>query len=121
MRGDAQSTSYPVVLSHSILNSNGNPRIVLLHRLTKPMATKQSPFTWLNRLAIDPDGSTLEELRVNGETVWVDPSQTKFFFASDDQPPHFALGGKDCVSSLAAPDDVWVTATSLQSRRIGEP
>jgi hypothetical protein len=121
MRGDAQSTSYPVILSHSILNSEGKPRIVLLHKLTEPVGPgDQPPFSWLDRLAIDPDGSKLQELQVRGEAIWVDPSRTQFFYATDGKPPHCSHGAVDCVSSFTAPEDVWITATSLQSRRIGE-
>ncbi|KAA5536085.1 hypothetical protein FYK55_28230 [Roseiconus nitratireducens] len=121
MRGDAQSASYPVVLSHSILNSAGEPRIVLLHRLTKPMRPANGPpFKWINRLAINPDGSKLEELRVCGDLVWVHPSGIQFYFTTDDQPLHFSCGDEDSVSSLASPEDLWTTATSLQSHRVGE-
>ena len=121
MRGDAQSTLYPVVLSHSILNSEGKPRIVLLHKLTETLGPGDPPpFSWIDRLAIDPKGSKLKELQVAGEAVWVDPSQTQFFHATDRKPPQRSYGAVDCVSSLMSPDDVWITATSLQSHGIGD-
>lgn len=116
VQGDAKSSTYPVFLSHSILDSEGKPRIVMLHRLTRPAASiDPPPFSWVDRIAIDPNGSKLLELSVAGEPVWVNPARTQFFLATDDNPPERADAEADCVSHSMSPREVWTTASALQS------
>ncbi|OYP34330.1 hypothetical protein CGZ80_14800 [Rhodopirellula sp. MGV] len=122
MHGDPQSESYPFVLSHSICDWRGKVRIVLLHRFTHPVNTANGlPFHWLDRLAIDRDGSKLDELRIRGQLVWVDPSCTQFFLATDDQILCTSKQIGDSGSAFTSADEAWGIATSLSSVSIWEP
>ncbi len=121
VQGDAKSSTYPVFLSHAILDSEGKPRIVMLHRLTRPGApVDPPPFSWVDRIAIDPNGSKLLELSVAGEPVWVNPARTQFFLATDDNPPERADAEGDCVSHSMSPREVWRTASALESSPIAD-
>lgn len=77
--------AYPVVLAHTIVDRSGDARIIMLHRLTRPMPAGAVPFQWVDLLAIDSPDRQLRCV-IDGKPVRIGPA-VKVFWAVDGGPP----------------------------------
>lgn len=75
--------SVPVVHSHTLVDRDGNPKIILLHKSTR-QSTKV-PFYWVDLIAIDPPDRHLRCV-VDGDPVEIE-SDVQVFFVKDDSNP----------------------------------
>ena len=75
--------AFPVVHSHSLVDRYGNPKIILLHKSSRP--TTKVPFYWVDLIAIDPPDRHLRCI-VNGYPVEIE-SDIQVFSVTDDSKP----------------------------------
>lgn len=98
----ANTSVFPVVHSHTLVDRDGNSKIILLHRVTGPL--KNVPFHWVDLIAIDPPDRHLR-CRVDGEQVEIE-SQPQVFYALDDLPPRSSKISSDTMIP-SAPQAKW--------------
>jgi hypothetical protein len=105
--GFAQRGVYPSVMSHSILDHSGAARIIMLHKLTRPLPkTIPNRFYWVDLIAMDPVDKQLE-CKIAGQQVWIEPAELQVFYTVDSgAPTKIELSGTS-VPFLASPQAVW--------------
>jgi hypothetical protein len=107
--GTNQPGIFPSVTSHSILDYNGTPKLVMLHKLTKPLPPAvPNCFFWVDLIAIDPHDDRLE-CKIDGTQVRIAPNQLQIFFAVDDGEPEKLTHYNADVALFASPDSIWNT------------
>lgn len=106
-RDSTVTGTYPSVSSHSILDHSGTPRIVMLHKLTKPLPPSvPNAFHWVDLIAIDPGDHRLE-CKIAGKSVPVDPDALAVFYAIDDSLPARLTVAGGAVATFATPESAW--------------